>query len=317
MRKFLSQLVIVSCTLRCKPQNTSYVNHLLYFVAIICLSQAGNLARFAAAPPEVLGFWRLLGAALVMLLFAATHQSQIRLYKEFNQRNIMFAILSGFFFFVHLWTYKFAAQNTTIANGMILFATNPLLTAIITITFMKESFQKRYFISYALAMTSIYLLIHQNLQLNSKNSLGDLSALASALFYSLYIIFGKKARHAMSNPAYTFFIYSFASLCFLAFALWKGTDLIHYPTQTWIGIALLITFPTMLGHAIFSYLLKNLNINWMSTGKLAEPILATIAAYFFFSEELSSNTALSFSLTAVAIFILIAPYQKTKSEGSK
>lgn len=121
---------------------------------------------------------------------------------------------------MHLWTYKFAAQNTTIANGMILFATNPLFTAIITIAFMKEKFEKRYLVSYTLALISIYLLIYQNLQLNSKNTYsGDLSALVSALLYSLYIIFGKKARHAMSNPTYTFFIYGFAAICFLSLEL--------------------------------------------------------------------------------------------------
>lgn len=294
------------------------MNNFLYFVAIIALSQAGNLARFAAAPPEVLGFWRLLGASLVMLVFAATHQKQIRFYKEFNRSNIQFAILSGFFFFVHLWTYKFAAQNTTIANGMILFATNPLFTAIITIIFMKEKFERRYLISYTLALISIYLLIQQNLQLNSKNSLGDLSAITSAFLYSLYIIFGKKARHAMSNPTYTFFIYGFAATCFLSLSLWKGTELTNYPIKTWLGIALLVTFPTLMGHAIFSYLLKNLNINWMSTGKLAEPVMATLAAYFLFSEELSPNTAISFTLTAIAIFILIAPYKKKlQHEGSR
>lgn len=286
-----------------------FVNYLLYFLAIISLSQAGNLARYAAAPPEMIGFWRLLGASLVMLIFAATHQNQVRFYKELNSKNIFFLFLSGFFFFTHLWTYKFSVQNTTIANAMIIYATNPLFTALLTVCFMGEKFEKRYLASYLLAFLGIYLLLEHNLQMHSKNIGGDIAAIFAALFYSLFIIFGKKARHAMSNPTYTFFVYGLASFCFFAFSQWKETQLLDYPTHTWVSILLLILFPTLLGHTIFSYLLKKLNINWMSTGKLLEPILAILGAYFFFEEKLSPQASLAFILTAFSIVILIAPYR--------
>lgn len=285
---------------------------LLYFIAIFSLSQAGNLARLAAAPPEMLGFWRLAGATLILLVFAATDRKQIRLYHEFNLRNLFFTLLSGILFFLHLWSYKFAVQNTSIANSMLLFATNPLLTAAITIIFFGESLQKRLLVSYCLAMLSIYFLLRQSLRLEGKLNIGDLAALATALLYSLYFIFGKKARHAMSNVCYTLVAYGIAAVCFLGLCLYRETQLFDYPPLTWLCIGLLIVFPTLLGHALFSYLLKTLNINWMSTGKLIEPVLATTVAYFLFAEELSKWLLLSFILTSAAIFILIWPFAKKK-----
>jgi len=245
-----------------------------------------------------------------MLIFAATHQKQVRFYKELNSKNILFLFLSGFFFFAHLWTYKFAVQNTTIANAMIIYATNPLFTGLVTVFFMGEKFERRYLFAYILAFIGIYLLLEHNLQMHSENIAGDISSIFAALFYSFFIIFGKKARHAMSNPTYTFFVYGLAAFFFFAFSQWNGTELTPYPAKTWIAIALLILLPTLLGHTIFSYLLKKLNINWMSMGKLLEPVLAIIGAYFFFGEELSPQASLAFTLTAISILILIAPYRR-------
>jgi drug/metabolite transporter (DMT)-like permease len=52
-------------------------------------------------------------------------------------------------------------------------------------------------------------------------------------------------------------------------------------------------------------LLKHMNINFMSSGKLAEPALAAVTAYFVFNEELSSNTIIAFAFALAAIFVLI------------
>lgn len=260
----------------------------------------------------MIGFWRLFGASLFLLVFSATQYKKINWREAFQKPNIFYISASGFFFFIHLWTYKFAAQNTTIANSMILFAVNPLFTAMITTKLMKERFERRYILSYILAFTSIYLLISEKIDLSSQNFLGNLSALCSALLYSMYIISGKKARHTTSNLTYTLFIYSIAAFCFFSFSLYKGTELLNYPIKTWSSILLLILFPTFLGHVIFSYLLKILNINWMSTGKLIEPVLSTIVAYFVFQEPLSQNTAFSFTLTALALIIL---FSGNKSPG--
>lgn len=229
--------------------------------------------------------------------------------KDFKNRSTFFAFLSGVFFYAHLWTFQFAAQKTAIANVMILFSSNPLITALVTVLFLKESFAKKLIPAYIFGTAAILILVSQNIQLKSENSTGDLSAIISAVLFSGYIVCGHLARKQMSNSNFTYFIYALAGLLFYATSLARNTALIGYSQTTWLAILGLIVFPTLLGHAMFTYLLRFININWLSTGKLAEPVFASISAYFLFEERWNQNTLIAFSMTVLSLLILLEPWK--------
>lgn len=69
----------------------------LYFFAIFALSQSAALARWAAAPPDVIGFWRLSAAALMLLPFAWKPRSLHQLWSE-RREKMPLVILSAVFF---------------------------------------------------------------------------------------------------------------------------------------------------------------------------------------------------------------------------
>ncbi|HMW58123.1 MAG TPA: hypothetical protein PKA91_00605, partial [Leptospiraceae bacterium] len=75
----------------------------LFLIAIVSLGHASLFARAAQAPPEVVGFWRMSGAALILFPFALR-------YANVNRKQILLSFIAGFFFFIHLWTFIFAAQ---------------------------------------------------------------------------------------------------------------------------------------------------------------------------------------------------------------
>ncbi|PIS10827.1 MAG: hypothetical protein COT73_07255, partial [Bdellovibrio sp. CG10_big_fil_rev_8_21_14_0_10_47_8] len=130
-------------------------NTLLFFVAIVSLSQAANLVRLAQAPALMIGFWRLLGAGLIMFgLKWLNSRRQNQSFLEYPPRETWrWTFLSGSLFFVHLWTFFVAAQTTSIATCMILFASNPIFTAIGSWIFLKDRFEKRHGVAFALAFT--------------------------------------------------------------------------------------------------------------------------------------------------------------------
>lgn len=222
-------------------------------------------------------------------------------------------LLTGFFFFLHLWSYFYSAQNTKIANCMILFATNPLFTAVGSFIFFKERLTKNLYFSYLLAFSSLYLLLSNTIEFNPENLKGEISGVVSAFFYSAYILSSKKARQGLDNGIFATGIYFTCGVCFLALDLFKGTPLIGYSQQAWLGILGTIFIPTFLGHAIFTYLMNYLNINWMSCGKLLEPVMSALIAYLIFQENINSATKVSFLLTIMAVIILLYPklFKKT------
>ncbi len=291
---------------------TTSVRIALFFLAILSLSQAAALSRLSGAPPELISFWRLFIASIAMGVLSRTRGESLTNFKELRGKTGVYALLSGLFFWLHLWCFQFAAQNTPIANLMIIFSTNPMFTGIISVSVLKEHFEKRLILAYFLAISGIYILVNHNLKLDPKNTPGDLAALAAAALFSLYILCGHQARKKVSNTTYTYFIYAVAGICFYFTTLARGISFVQYPSVTWLAIAGLVLFPTLLGHALFTYLLRFININWLSTGKLAEPVFASITAYFLFKETWSTMTLLAFTCTCLSLMILIEPWKYLK-----
>lgn len=288
---------------------------LLFFLSILSLSQAANLVRLAAAPPLMIGFWRIIGSALIML---GLHYWQSRrkskpFLSPLPPSIWAWTLASGSFFFLHLWTFFFAAQHTTIANCMVIFAINPLFTAIGSWLLLNDRFERRHGIAFILAFFGIYALASQNLSW-SEGLPGDLSALASAGLFSGYLISSKKARLHMNTEQFTGLIYLWAAALFLIFALSKNISMLNYPSITWWAIAGNILIPTLLGHVLFTYLLKFFNINWMSCGKLLEPGFSALVAYFAFNEVLKPGTLVAFVFFASSVLVLISAQLLKKSK---
>ena len=286
----------------------------LYLLAITSLASSATLIRLAEAPLEMIGFWRLLASAIFLLPFAlkmgdlrrhfkiAGRASGIKLSTELGM-----VLLSGLFFFAHLWTYFYSAQHTRIANCMIIFATNPIFVSLASFIVFREKLTLRLGLAYFFAALGVYTLVSHSLSFEEGFLLGDLSALLSAALFAIYLVTGKKARLTMANSEYTFIAYALTAFLFGTTGWLANKSFIGYESITWIAIFLSVIFPTLLGHVLFSYLMKRMNLNFMSCGKLLEPAISAVFAYLIFAEKMTSETVSAFFFTTLAVLILFLP----------
>ncbi|MGZ3724747.1 MAG: DMT family transporter [Pseudobdellovibrio sp.] len=280
---------------------------LLYFLALFTLSTSPVWAKLNHMSVEVLGFYRLGISSLLLLfwVFAVKKTPLPRL-----QRSQIWVVLSGFLFFLHLWTFKYAAKNTTISNGMIIFSSNPIWSSIGAVFFFKEKLHKRLYFAYFMALLGIYLLVARELSLGQGINKGDLASLFSAIFFALYMLSGKKARQHFSNNIYALGQYIICTLFFWFCMLYTGADYTGYDATSWWAIVGLIAMPTFFGHFTMTYLVSHMNLSIMSCGKLIEPVTASIIAAIVFSEKLSPNAPWAFALTSMSVAILFYPSLK-------
>lgn len=288
------------------------MNYLLFALSLLSLSQAANLIRYAQAPALMIGTWRLAGAAALMgMLLLVKNPAGFR--RSLSTLRNPIVLIAGSFFFSHLWTYFWAVQNTTIAAAMILFATNPLMTALWSKVLVHDTPHPRLGIAWLFGFAGLVLLLWERWNAAHMSFLGNLSAIASAALYSGYILTSKMGRKNIDNVTFTTGIYTVAAVGFFLAAFLRDVPLLDYPSFTWWTILALIAFPTLLGHAVFTYLLKFLNINWMSCGKLLEPAVAAFVAFFLFGEQITPWTLGAFVLTGIAVAILYSPWERKVS----
>jgi drug/metabolite transporter (DMT)-like permease len=259
-------------------------------------------------PPEILGFWRLALATGLLVLYQIFKKNFQIL--TFNHKT-KWIFISGFFFFLHLWTYKYAAKHTLVSNTMVLFATNPIWASIGGLLYFNEKIYRRVYVAYFIALLGILYLVWSNLQFSPEYTLGNSSALISALFYSAYMLTGKKARQTFSTQVYSTYQFMTCAFFFFIASLLSGQDFIEgYNSISWLSVAGLIILPTFLGHFILSHLVNRINLGILTCGKLIEPIMASIMAYFIFNESLTTSFFIAFSLTSVSVIILFWPQIK-------
>ncbi len=289
----------------------------LYALALFFLSQSAALAKFAQAPPEVIGSWRMLAASLCFLIFSFFKGSFLKELERFKSIS-GWLVATGFFFFLHLWTFFFAAQNTLISHTMILFCLNPLFVGLGSWLINHKKPTKQIIAAYSLSFVALFLLLFASQKPLSQISahpqwLGDLSAFGSAVFFAIYFLLSQKCRKTLSNSYFSGMMYLFcAAFFFLTMAI-NQNNWIHYPQNTWIGISGQVIFSTLLGHALISYLMKHLDVTWMATGKLSEPIMASMVAYWTFGESISIYGSLAFVLTGASLFLLLTSSRHSKA----
>ncbi len=264
-----------------------------YLISIFCLSQSANLVKWANAPVGVIGFWRLLLTSLILLTIVIQRESASALKVP---KNWIYLLASSVFLFLHLFTYKYSAVHTSIANCMILFSLNPLSTALISILFFKEKISGRLAIAYALAFGALILLFQGKIQMGSEMWLGNLAGMASALLFSVYLLLCRATLKKVPQFLFHVFLYFAASLLFFGSLLVTeshvANSLVSISPRTALAIAGLILLPTLLGHTLFNSLLKKLNVSWMSCGKLVEPMFSSLIAFFLFQEVLPPTAIL-------------------------
>jgi drug/metabolite transporter (DMT)-like permease len=287
---------------------------LLFALSLFSLSQAANLVRLTEMPPSVLGTYRLGAAGLLALIFAFW-KTRTPWFIGAEKKAWSPTMLSAFFFWAHLWTYFFAAQNTEIAHAMILFSINPLFTALLAYWIFQEKLSLRLGIAYVFAMIGVLLLFQHKSSGFDSSWLGNLSALASGALYAAYLVSGKRARREVSNVKFTWTLYTTTSFFFFLsaeFFSFLGHDLnwSSYSKTQWLALGGTVLVPTLMGHTIFTYLLAHLNVNWMSTGKLVEPALSAMVAWLLFQEKISLETSLAFILTSFGVLFLIQEHRR-------
>jgi drug/metabolite transporter (DMT)-like permease len=273
----------------------------VFAISLITLSQAAPLVRLAAAPPEVLGFWRIVFALVVTFIIVKIRKENI--WSEYVRTHFKQILWAGLLFFLHFWVWFYAVQNTTIANSTLLFCLNPLFVTFFGVL-QKQKLTWPLILALVTGIVGIAVMEWGALSLNPERVLGDVLAIVAAFFFASYIVATKKLRVVGSNYVLVFW---FNVVCVVGFGIAcivGRHEMLHYPEVSWMSFLGLAIGPSLLGHAFFSYSLKFLDAAVASCFVLLEPVLAAVTASWFFGESLSHKTIIGFIVISAGLLNL-------------
>jgi drug/metabolite transporter (DMT)-like permease len=269
-------------------------------IAIMAISTASVFIRIIQGegiPSLVIATYRMLLASLFIAPFAVWKvKSEIIRIKP---REWKLIILSGFLLACHFAFWITSLEYTSVASSVVLVTTTPLWVVLFSPILLKEKITKGIYLGLGMAFAGSVIVVLSDICsfpfsflwiavehfLGGKAILGNLFALAGALFAAGYLMIGRKVREHLSLLAYVFLVYLISAIFLLLFTGFTSTSLYVYNPFNWIWLIALAVIPQLIGHSLFNWALRFLSTAYVSIALLGEPVGTVILAYLVLKDK--------------------------------
>ena len=288
--------------MKTQRRSSSPTGPTILFVASIFFGSSAIFIRFAADVTAIsLTFFRLLIAAVVIVLFAVSGRKLISL----GKRDLLLVLLSGSMLSLHFATFILAVKETTVANATFLVNTSPIMLAVLSPIAIRERTTSREILAVVVATLGIVIVANAGNRF-SAFGFGDLSALLAAFFVAVYSLVGRHLRTSGVNTAcYTSYVYTTATVVSLVMVGFSpGQTFKPYDIQNILAILGLGIIPTALGHTLYNYALGSVKAVTANLFPLMEPIVASLLAVVLFAEIPTIVQTAGYFLILAAVVIV-------------
>jgi drug/metabolite transporter (DMT)-like permease len=253
---------------------------LVLLAAVLAMSWGGPLVRYATAPPLAVAAWRVAFSVLFIAIIVVA-RDRGRAIRSLGGREWVMAATAGFFLAAHFWSWIASLSYTTVASSVVLVSTQPVFVALLSVALLKETPAPRQWAGIAVAVLGAGVIGWGDFAGGPEPLLGDLLAVAGAVFVSIYYVIGRSLRQRLDLWSYIAVVYGVAAGILLGgAALHPDVAVTGYPGTDWLVFLALAAGPMMIGHTGVNYALRYLPAYVANLALLGEPIGATLLAWW-------------------------------------
>ena len=283
-------------------QRASWTMWAILSVGVVAVSVSAILIRYASvdgdgdASPLAISFWRCALGALALFPFARWKR------RGTSPTTIKFSLIAGAFLAIHFASFITSVGLTSVASSVLLVSTTPVFTALVGWLAFKDRLELLGWIGIALTLVGVGLIGGGGF--GGGSGLGNLLALIGGATAGGYLLAGARARRTLGIAEYAVITYTAAGVLLLAVCLLGAIPLWGYGAQTWWAIAGSVIGPQLLGHTLINATLSDIDTTTVAVTIMAEPIIATVLAFFIFSESPSLLVYPGGALILVGIYLV-------------
>ncbi len=248
--------------------------------AVLLFALSGLFGKWLDLPATYIVFGRAFFSAIALFIFVQIYQGKSL--KVTNKTLVALAVTGAILAF-HWVSFFHAIQLSTVAIGLITFASFPVFVSFLEPIFFKEKFVFRALLQALLTLAGIYLILPQGAF--EQNVLqGVIWGVLSALSFALLTLMNRKFVINISAKNVAFYQNGFAAICLIPLLMMNPVEVIE---QQWLILILLGVVFTAFAHSLFNFSLKTISAQVASLAVSLEPIYAIVAAYLLLDESLS------------------------------
>ncbi len=281
----------------------------ILIIGAIAIAFSPIFVRFSDVDPIMTAFYRIFISLPFFLFFSSFNIIEKVKFPEFNNSYVIF-LVSGIFFALDLICWHWSIKLTTVSKATFLSNLAPIVVIIFSLIFLKERFSKFFYLAAILSMVGMLMLLGESFKFNKSQFIGDLLGVLTAVWYGSYIVTISQLRKKYNSTSIMFLSGIVTAIILLIVSILFEQSLIPQSLFTITIIFLLGFICQFMGQSFITYSLAYLSASLSSLCLLIQPIAATVLAYFFFQEKLTTIQFFGSALILIGIYIARTKYEK-------
>lgn len=255
-------------------------------------------------PPLVLATYRTVLAVILLTPYWLYKRVKTSIAEEKKEKLLV--VFAGICLGLHFCCWIASLYYTSVASASVLVTIHPVMIILVERFWLKRSFAVTTWIGVLFAFAGSVLLGITDSQIEQDFAdplFGNFLAFSAALIFVVYLLIGQRIRQKREWIDYVYPVYFFAAASCIVVALLAGDNLFDI-SYSGLAVGFGLAFgPQILGHGSMNFAVKYVSPTLLSTMVLAEPLLASIFAFFLFAElpPMASIIAMCIILFGVAL----------------
>lgn len=220
-----------------------------------------------------------------------------------RRREVWLLIAAGVAFAGDLGIWHWSVQLTSVANSTLLANLTPIFVTLAAWLLFGERIRGLFLVGLALALGGTAAMVRASFALDGPQVWGDALGVATALFYTAYLLLLKRLRQTLSALAIMAWSTAITALCLLPAALVAGEALV---AATWSGWAVLVAIAWVShvgGQGLIAFALAHLPASFSSVALLVQPVSAAALAWILLGEALGGLQAVGAAVVIAGILL--------------
>lgn len=284
---------------------TYYVRtaHIELHLAVLLFGVAGLFGKLVPASAEIIVFGRTIFAALAIFVGLGMLRVNVR---ADSARTLVLLVISGMVLALHWWTFFHAIQVSTVAIGLVGFATFPVFVTFLEPVVGGQKLRLVDFFSAFLVLSGL-MLVAPAFSLADQGLVGLLWAVFSGFLFAILALLNRYL--VKGNKAIVVVLYQqcVAAMCLLPFVV-GGGELVD--RDALLLLLVLGVICTALPHTLFIRSLVALKAQLASVVAALEPVYGIALAAIFLQEIPQIKTLFGAMLVLGAVLLATFAHAK-------
>ncbi len=223
--------------------------------------------------------------------------------KPFTRQEVWLLLAMGTSAGTYLLLWAWSLSQTSVANVALLSNLNSLFVALAGYLLFGRRFDQRFVIGLVIALGGAIAFELNKVQFATDQILGDGLALLTAVFMATCMLLIERLRTRFSTATIMLWRCGVTTMFLLPVLPFLEDRLLPYSWTGWFFIIFQALFCQVLGQGLLAYSLSRISSGVVAVTLLLEPVLASIFAWFIFSEQVGLFDWATFAVVLAGIYL--------------